>query len=195
MATIVAFQGETGAFSEVAARQFVAEPIGLLPCATFDAAVRAVVNGHADFAAIPVTNLIAGPVHAAVDAIAQFPSLEKVAELKLPIHLALLGVQGTTIDGIREVLSHGIALQQATRFFAEHPAIKGIEAHDTAGAARMVAIRRDPAAAALAATWAAKVYGLTVIAENLEDRADNVTTFVLLRRPPRDFSSGAAGAP
>ncbi|MDB4917717.1 MAG: prephenate dehydratase [Gemmatimonadetes bacterium] len=189
MATIVAFQGETGAFSEVAARQFVAEPVTLLPCATFDAAVRAVVNGHADCAAIPIFNLIAGPVHEAVDAIAAFPSLERVGELKLPIHLALMGVEGTTLDGVREVLSHGIALQQCTRFFAEHPQIVGVEAHDTAGAARMVAIRRDPSAAALAATWAATVYGLTIIAERLEDRADNVTTFVLVRRIRRDVAN------
>jgi prephenate dehydratase len=194
MTTIVAFQGETGAFSEVAARQLVAEPIALLPCATFDAAVRAVVNGHADYAAIPVTNLIAGPVHEAVDAIAAFPSLERVGEMKLPIHLTLMGVAGATLDDVREVLSHGIALQQCTRFFAEHPEITGVEAHDTAGAARMVAIRRDPSVAALAAAWAAKVYGLAIIAERLEDRADNVTTFVLLRRKPRDLSTGDSAA-
>lgn len=192
MAIIVAFQGETGAFSEVAARQLVPGEIALLPCATFDAAVRAVVNGHADFAAIPITNLIAGPVHEAVDAIAAFPSLERVGEMKLPIHLTLMGIEGATLEGVREVLSHGIALQQCTRFFANHPEIRGVEAHDTAGAARMVAIRRDPSAAALAATWAAEVYGLTVIAERLEDRSDNVTTFVLLKRRQQDFSSGAS---
>ena len=192
MATIVAFQGETGAFSEVAARQLVPGDIMLLPSVSFDAAVRAVVNGHADYAAIPIFNLIAGPVHDAVAAIAAFPSLERAGEMKLPIHLALMGVAGTTLEGVRQVLSHGIALQQCTRFFAEHPEITGVEAHDTAGAARMVAIRRDPSAAALAATWAADVYGLTVIAERLEDRLDNVTTFVLLKRKQADFANDAS---
>lgn len=182
MRPIIAFQGETGAFSEVAAERLVDDPITPLPCATFDAAVRAVVNGHADYAAIPVMNLIAGPVHEAIDALARFASLETVRELELPIHLALLGVPGTVIAEVREVLSHSIALQQCTRFLSEHPLMQPIDALDTARAARMVAIRRDPSAAAIAAPWAAKHYGLVVLAEGLEDRPDNVTQFLLVRR-------------
>ena len=182
MRPIIAFQGETGAFSELAAERLVDDPITPLPCATFDAAVRAVVNGHADYAAIPVMNLIAGPVHEAIDALARFASLETVRELELPIHLALLGVPGTVIEGVREVLSHSIALQQCARFLGDHPLMQPIDALDTARAARMVAIRRDPSAAAIAAPWAAKHYGLLVLAEGLEDRPDNVTRFVLVRR-------------
>ena len=182
MRPIVAFQGETGAFSEAAAEQLVPGEITLLPCPTFDATVRAVVNGHADFAAIPVRNLIAGPVHDALSAIGQFASIEQVGEMMLPIHLAMLGLPGARMDDITEVLSHGIALQQCRMFLARHPKIRTVEAHDTAGAARMVGIRRDPAVAAIAATWAAKHYGLTVLAERLEDRPDNVTTFTLIRR-------------
>ena len=88
MRPIVAFQGETGAFSEAAAEQLVPGPITLLPRDTFDAAVRAVVDGHADFAVLPVSNVIAGPVHAAIDALAQFPSLEHVREQPLTIAVA-----------------------------------------------------------------------------------------------------------
>jgi prephenate dehydratase len=182
---IVAFQGETGAFSERAAALLVPGQLSLLPCDTFDAAVRAVVNGEADFAVIPIENLIAGPVHAALDAMAQFTSLERVRELTLPVRLALLGLPGARIDQVREVLSHGVALKQVTRFLAEHPAIRAVEAPDTAGAARMVAIRREPSVAAIAAPWAAKHYGLTILAEGLEDRPDNGTKFVLLRRAPQ----------
>jgi hypothetical protein len=118
---IVAFQGETGAFSEVAAEELVPSPRTLLPCATFDAVVRAVVNGHADFGVLPVENLIAGPVHAALDAMAPFASIEKVAEHSLPVRMALLGLRGSQISMIREVLSHPVALLQCTRFLAEHP--------------------------------------------------------------------------
>ena len=184
MRPIVAFQGETGAFSEAAAEQLVPGPLTLFPCATFDAAVRAVVNGHADYAVIPVMNLIAGPVHAALDAMAPFASLERVGELALPVRLALLGLSGAAVPELREVLSHPVALRQCTRFLAEHPHIVAVEAHDTAGAARMVAIRRDPSVAAIAAPWAAVRYGLVVLAEGLEDRPDNTTTFVLVRRMP-----------
>ncbi|MDQ2667158.1 MAG: hypothetical protein M3Z05_14255 [Gemmatimonadota bacterium] len=182
MRPIVAFQGETGAFSEKAAEQLVPGDITLFPCASFDATVRAVVNGHADFAAIPVKNLIAGPVYDALSAIAQFSSLEHVGEMVLPIHLAMLGLPGARVEDITEVLSHGIALQQCNLFLGRHPGIRTVEAHDTAGAARMVGIRRDPSVAAIAAPWAAKHYGLTILAEGLEDRPDNVTTFTLIRR-------------
>jgi prephenate dehydratase len=180
--SIVAFQGETGAFSEVAAEELVPGPRTLLPCATFDAVVRAVVNGHADFGVLPVHNVIAGPVHAALDAMTPFASIEPVGEHTLPVRLALLGLRGARVSMIDEVLSHPVALKQCTRFLAEHPHIKVVEAHDTAGAARMVAIRRDPTVAAIAAPWAAGHYALTVLAEGLEDRPDNATRFMLIRR-------------
>ena len=186
---IVAFQGETGAFSEAAAEQLVPGPLTLLPCPTFDAAVRAAVNGHADYAVIPVHNITAGPVHEALDAIAQFASLEQIGEYSLMVRLALMGLAGTTVDGVREVLSHQMALKQCRRFLDAHPNITAIEAPDTAGAARMIAIRRDPSAAAIAAPWAAKHYGLTILAEGLEDRADNATQFLLLRRRVAETAS------
>ncbi|MEP6618233.1 MAG: prephenate dehydratase domain-containing protein [bacterium] len=188
---IVSFQGESGAFSEKAAEQLVPGPITLVPCPTFDAAVRMVVDGHADFAAIPIHNITAGPVHAAVAAIEQFNSLEKVGEYALMVRLALMSISGATVDGVREALSHEMAFKQCRRFLASHPDIAVVEAHDTAGAARLVAIRRDPTVAAIAAPWAAKHYGLTILAEGLEDRSDNATTFVLLRRK----SSIASSAP
>lgn len=179
---IVAFQGESGAFSEKAAEQLVPAPITLMPCPTFDTAVRMVVDGLADFAAIPTHNITAGPVHAALDAIARFSSLEQVGQHVLLVRLALLGIRGAPVNDIREALSHEMALKQCTRFLLAHPHIRPIEAHDTAGAARLVAIRRDPTVAAIAAPWAAKHYGLEILADGLEDRPDNATTFVLLRR-------------
>jgi len=164
----------------------VPAPRTLLPCATFDEVARAVVNGHADYGVLPVENLIAGPVHGALDALARFDSLERVRDFSLPIHLALLGLPGATVQGIRQVLSHGIALQQCTEWLWAHRLITVVEAHDTAGAARMVSIRRDPSVAAIAATWAAAHYKLVVLAEGLEDRPDNATRFVLVRRRPSD---------
>lgn len=162
----------------------VPAPRTLLPCVTFDDVARAVVNGHADFGVLPLDNLIAGPVHAALDALARYGSLERVREFTLPVHLALLGLPEATVQGIRQVLSHPVALQQCTNWLREQRLITVAEAHDTAGAARMVGVRRDPTVAAIAATWAASHYGLVVLAEGLEDRADNATRFVLVRRRP-----------
>jgi prephenate dehydratase len=181
---IVAFQGESGAFSEKAVEYLVSAPFDLLPCNTFDAATGAVVQGLADFGVIPVENLIAGPVHAALDALAGAPELEQIGEYQLPVRHALLGLAGAPIEGIREALSHQMALKQCGRFFAEHPRIRAVEAHDTAGAARLVAIRRDPTVAAIAGAWAAERYGLVVLMDGLQDHSENFTRFVLVKRKP-----------
>jgi prephenate dehydratase len=153
-----------------------------MPCRTFDDVARAVVNGQADWGVLPVENLIAGPVHGALDALSRYGSLERVREHALPVHLALLGLPGAMVKDIRFVLSHPVALKQCTKWLWAHRLISVTEAHDTAGAARMVAIRRDPSVAAIAASWAAEPYGLVVLADRLEDRPDNATRFVLVRR-------------
>ncbi len=157
-------------------------PRTLLPCATFDEVARAVVNGHADYGVLPLENLIAGPVHEAIDAVVRFASLERVREHTFPVRLALLGIPGATVEGIREILSHPVALQQCREWLCAHRLATVVEAPDTAGAARMISIRRDPTVAAIAAPWAAAQYGLVVLAEGLEDRPDNATRFVLIRR-------------
>ena len=182
MRPIVAFQGESGAFSEKAIEFLVEGPVRLLSCNTFDATTGAVVQGIADLAVIPVENLMAGPVHAALDALAAAPELEQIGEHLLPVRHALLGLAGAEIGDIREALSHEMALKQCRRFFAEHPGISAVEAHDTAGAARLVGIRRDPSVAAIAGAWAAERYGLVVIQDGLQDHADNFTRFVLVKR-------------
>ena len=187
MRPIVAFQGESGAFSEKAIEYLVEGPVRLLSCNTFDATTGAVVQGIADLAVIPVENLIAGPVHAALDALAAAPELEQIGEYQLPVRHALLGLPGATLGDIREALSHEMALKQCRRFFAEHPAIKPVEAHDTAGAARLVGIRREASVAAIAGAWAAERYGLAVIEDGLQDHSDNFTRFVLVKK------RGAAG--
>ena len=178
---VVAFQGETGAFSEAAAQQLVEGPIALLPCATFADVVRAVVDEGADYGVLPIANLIAGPVQLALDAL-EHPRLERLRELSLPIRMALLGLPDSSASKVREVLSHPVALRQCGRWLAAHPRVRVVEAPDTAGAARMVSLRRDRHAAAIAAPWAAAHYGLVVLEEGLEDRPDNATRFVLFTR-------------
>lgn len=178
---MVAFQGETGAFSEAAAEQLVDGPIALLPCRTFADVVRAVVDAGADFGVLPIENLIAGPVQGALDAL-DSPHVERIGEHLLPVRLSLLGLPDSSVAQIREVLSHPVALRQCGVWLAAHPLVRVVEAPDTAGAARMVAIRRDRHAAAIAAPWAAQHYGLVVLQDGLEDRPDNATRFVLFRR-------------
>jgi prephenate dehydratase len=132
---------------------------------------------------LPLENLIAGPVGDAIAALDD-SRLERVRELVLPVHLALLGLGDSSAAQIREVLSHPVALRQCGRWLASHVKVRVVEAPDTAGAARLVAIRGDRHAAAVAAPWAAAHYGLTILEEHLEDRRDNATRFVLVRRAP-----------
>ena len=189
MPAIVAYQGEAGAFSEGAAHQFIPGPTELLPCETFADAVAAVETGRANYAAIPVHNITAGPVRAALDALDRASGIERLREIRIHIHLALMAPAGATLDGIREVHSHLMALGQCRKFLAQHSRIRPIEAYDTAGAARLIAALADPAVGAIAAPWAAGRNGLVILAEGLEDRADNLTTFVLIQRRPESSSA------
>ncbi len=152
------------------------------------------MNGHADFGVLPLENLIAGPVLEAQEALARYASLERVREHTLPVRLALLALPGATVRGIREILSHPMALRQCTEWLWAHRLATVVEAPDTAGAARMVAIRRDSGVAAIAASWAAAQYGLVVLVEGLEDRPDNATRFVLVRRRPATAGTAPTGA-
>lgn len=174
----VGFQGEPGAFSEEALLALLpqAQPI---PRRTFGDAVRAVAEGTDEAALLPVENTLAGGVAAVFDALQEAP-LRAVREVVIPIRHALLGVPGADVERLREVRSHPVALAQCQRYFEAHPQVRAVPVHDTAGAAREVAEGGDPTVAALASRHAALPYGLSILAEDLQDRSDNQTRFLLV---------------
>lgn len=180
----VAFQGEPGAFSELAiAEQWPDDGAEAVPCPTFGDALGALFDGRAYFAVIPVENAIAGPVTVALQALAQYEGrLTQVAERRVGIHLALLALPGTALAQVTHAHSHPMALGQCRIFLARHPAITPVPEPDTAGAARMVAERKDPAHAAIAGVSAAGRYGLTVLQSHLEDVPANTTRFLVMAR-------------
>lgn len=185
----VAYQGEPGAFSEAAARSYFGPAAEPLARHTFEDVARAVAERDAAFGLLPVENTLAGAVAPAWDAIAA-AELVVIGEVVWPIEMCLLGVSGSTLDGIRRALSHPVALAQCGRFFRAHTDIAPMPAHDTAGAARHVAELRDPSAAAIAGRHAADVYGLEVLAEHIQDRPDNQTRFFVVA--PAESSEAAA---
>src|SRR5713226_2341235 len=144
--TRVAFQGEPGAFSEAAAIQLLGEWITTIPCPTFDAAFRAVPEG------------LAGAVVRVYDLLLE-SDLGIVAETILPIEHHLIGCSGTSLDDIRSVASHPMALAQCEKFFLAHPHLKRVPAEDTAGSVRDVISRGDKSAAGIAGRRAAIHYG------------------------------------
>jgi len=180
----VAFQGEPGAFSEAAAVQLLGEGIKTVPRATFDATFRAIADSAADALLVPVENTLAGSVVRVFDLLLQSP-LEICGETILPIEHHLMGVPGASIENLRSVASHPMALAQCERFFETHPAVKRVPAEDTAGSVREMMDRRDPSCGAIAGRRAAAHYGAVILRENIEDNTENFTRFVLLL-PPGD---------
>jgi prephenate dehydratase len=180
----IAYQGEPGANSDAACREMFPglEP---LPCPTFEDAFDAVTSGLADLAMIPVENSIAGRV-ADIHRLLPDSGLYIVAEHFLPIHFQLAAVPGVRLEDVRTVRSHVHALGQCRRIIRENGWTAQI-ADDTAGAAREVAERNDPVVAALTPRAAADLYGLEVLADDVEDEHHNTTRFLVLSATPREF--------
>jgi prephenate dehydratase len=175
----VAFQGEPGAFSEAAAVQLLGDGITTVPRATFEAAFAAVTEGAADALLAPVENSLAGSVVRVFDLLLE-SRLTTVAETILPIELQLIAAPNTLPGDIRSVASHPMALAQCERFFAAHPEWKRVPAEDTAGSVREALSRGDKSCAAIAGRRAAEHYHGLILAENIQDNAENFTRFVLL---------------
>jgi len=175
----VAFQGELGAFSEAAAIQLLGDRITTVPRATFDAAFKAVPEGAADALLVPVENSLAGSVVRVYDLLLE-SDLAIVAETILPIEHHLIGCPGATLQGLRSVASHPMALAQCERFFSSHPGLKRVPAEDTAGSVREALARGDKSGAAIAGRRAAEHYLGVILAEDIQDNAENFTRFVLL---------------
>jgi len=182
MKPMISFQGEPGANSHIACSQAFPdfEP---LPCPTFEDAFAAVLEDKAVLAMIPIENSIAGRV-ADIHHLLPTSGLHIVGEHFLAIHFQLMAAPGASLETIRDVYSHVHAIGQCRKIVRR----LGLRAHvagDTAGSARQVAEWGDPAKASLAPRLAAPIYGLNILAEDVEDEAHNTTRFVVLSKTPR----------
>ena len=181
MALTVAFQGDRGAFSEAAAHSLLGADLDLHPCRSFDDVFAAVTSAEAQCAVVPIENSLAGSVHRNYELLGG-AGLEIAGETLLRIRLALIAAPGVEVGEIRRVMSHPVALAQCQRFLAAHPDIEAVAAYDTAGSVRVMMEhgRRDEAA--IAGAQAAAAYGAAVLANDIEDHAENYTRFLLLCR-------------
>ncbi len=177
----VAFQGELGAFSELAIRQQWPNGATPVPCRTFPDVIASVRSGAAEYGVIPVENAIVGAVNVALDAL-RSAGIEVVerSELRVPIHLCLLAPHGASLAELRNVHSHAVALAQCRIFFARHGWLIPAPHDDTAGAARMVAELGDRTVGAVASEMAAERYNLEIIARHIEDVPANWTRFLVI---------------
>ncbi|WP_036280758.1 prephenate dehydratase [Methylocystis sp. ATCC 49242] len=189
MTKYIAYQGEPGANSDIACRDAYPH-LTPLPCTSFEDAFAAVTEGRAVLAMIPIENSIAGRV-ADIHHFLPHSGLHIVGEYFLPIHFHLMAPKRATREGLKSVYSHVHALGQCRRVIRD----LGLEAHtagDTAGAAREVSEWKDITKAALAPRLAADIYGLDILAENVEDEAHNTTRFVVLSKT-RHWAAPNAG--
>ena len=184
----IAFQGEPGANSHIAIAEAYpdAEP---MPCPTFEDALAVISSGEADLGMIPIENSVAGRV-ADIHHLLPASGLFIVGEWFLPIRHQLMAVKGTKLADIKSVESHVHALGQCRRIIRKL-GIRPIVAGDTAGSARDISERGDKSVAAIASRLAADIYGLDILAEDIEDEAHNTTRFVVLAREAKWAAQGS----
>ncbi|HXG83362.1 MAG TPA: prephenate dehydratase [Pyrinomonadaceae bacterium] len=185
----VAILGEHGSFSEEAAIRLLGETCKPVPRPTFESVFTAIGEKSADYILVPLENSLVGSVHRCYDLLLE-SSLSIAAEIIHPISHFLIGCPGASLESVKTVESHPVALAQCERFFAAHPHIERVSADDTASSVRRAVEERNPAKAAIGARRAANIYGGVILREHLEDNPENYTRFVLLASEPSVSNRG-----
>jgi prephenate dehydratase/chorismate mutase/prephenate dehydratase len=176
---LAGFQGEHGAYSEVAARKYDGKMVAI-PCPEFLDVFEGVAKNQFDCGVVPVENSLAGAVTQVNDLLVE-TDLKIVGEVKVPVHHCLLALPDTDYREIKVVYSHPMAISQCRGFIARNK-LEPRPYYDTAGAAMMLANERPKAAAAIASKLCAEIYDLDVLKENIEDHESNYTRFVVLSK-------------
>ena len=179
---IIAFQGESGAYSDLACRECFPD-FQTLPCRSFEVAFEAVREGRALYGMIPIENSTAGRV-ADIHHLLPEGGLHIIGEHFQPIHHQLMALPTASMDSIKTVHSHVQALSQCAQFLRSKNLTPMTEA-DTAGSAAKLAKNGDNSQAALASRLAAEIYGLKILQADVEDTDHNTTRFVILSRTPQ----------
>jgi len=183
--SIVAFQGENGAYSQEAIYQVFGPDVETMPCRSFEGIFEAVEGGKADYGALPVENSTAGSINQAYDLLLE-RDLKIWQESHFRVRHCLLANRGVSIEDIRRVHSHPQALAQCERYLSNR-GLESVVAYDTAGSARELAANPQPDEAAIASRLSAELYDLEILDVGIEDLPFNYTRFFFLsdQEPPR----------
>ena len=175
----VVFQGVEGAYSYAAMRAYFSDAINSYHVKTFRDAMEEVASGQADYAVLPIENSTAGAVNEIYDLLVEFENYI-VGETIIPIKNTLSGLPGTDISEIERVYSKVEALMQASHFLGEHGDWQQISVANTALAAKKILEDQDKHQAAVCSAYAASVYGLSVLADSINDEKNNSTRFIVI---------------
>jgi prephenate dehydratase len=183
--TIVAYQGEIGAYSEEGAQALFPDALHT-PLSSIRKVFEAVEVGRADCGLVPIDNSQAGSINETYDLLLRH-GLHLVGETVVRVNHCLLGLEGATIDDLAEIVSHPQAIAQCEEFL--NSLGKSIRAeYDTAGAAKRIGEEKLERTGAIASRRAAKLYGLSVLAERIQTYPDNYTRFGALSRRPESLA-------
>ncbi|HVN25064.1 MAG TPA: prephenate dehydratase [Syntrophorhabdales bacterium] len=177
--SIIGFQGEHGAYSEVAAHAY-APALASIPCGSFHDVFRFVETGQLDFGIVPVENSLEGAITEVNDLLID-SDLKIVGEATIPVHHCLLALPEQDYREIRAVYSHPQALGQCRAFISRHK-LEARPFYDTAGAAAMLREQKPAATGVIASGLCAELYNLEILKENVEDHTSNRTRFIVLAR-------------
>jgi prephenate dehydratase len=193
---VVVYQGEPGAFSEEAVLSFFGDgpDIERTAVPSWRAVFEAVAERSATAGVIAIESSLAGTIRETYDLLAEFypRDVRIVGEVAVPVRLALLALPGQSIESIDRVYSHGQALVQADAFLRSRD-WEVMTTYNTAGAARTIAERHERRAAAIASPRVAELYGLEILANDIQAGADNRTRFAVLATPPAGAEWTASG--
>lgn len=176
----IAYQGEPGAFSEVAAT-LVRRDAECVPCRTFADVFAAVARGSVTYGVIPIENSIGGSIHQNYDLLLEH-ELPIVGEVQVRIVHNLLALPGTRLEEVRRVYSHPQALAQCEQFLRTLSDVEIVATYDTAGSAKLIRDHEWRDAAAIASERAAEIFGLAVLRAAIQDFAENITRFLVIGR-------------
>jgi chorismate mutase/prephenate dehydratase len=176
----IAFQGEIGAYSELAVYKHFGSNVQVKPCTLFSDVFRSVDIGEVDYGVVPVENSIEGSVNQVYDLFMEY-DLKVCGEVILKIEHCLIANLNATLDSIKVVYSHPQALGQCISFL-ERSGYKPIPTYDTAGSVKLIKEQGVTDAAAIASERAAQIYGMKILKRNISDNPDNYTRFFVLSK-------------
>ncbi|XP_023517314.1 arogenate dehydratase/prephenate dehydratase 1, chloroplastic-like [Cucurbita pepo subsp. pepo] len=177
----VAYQGSPGSYSEIAAMKAYPK-CETVPCDDFEAAFKAVELWLVEKAVLPIENSVGGSNHRNYDLLLRH-RLHIAGEVQLQVNHCLLGLQGVRKEELKNVLSHPHAFDQCEMTLSGFGVMR-INSEDTATAAQIVASSGKRDTGAIASARAAEIYGLNILAENVQDNDNNITRFLILAREP-----------
>ena len=179
----VAIQGIAGSFHDIAAREyFKDEEIEIVPCETFAQVFQTMKSDTSLISLVAIENTIAGSL-LQNHQLLKNSGLKIAGEHKLRIKHNLVAIAGQSVEDIKEVYSHPIALMQCGEFLGQNKGIKAIEYDDTASSAKMIAELNETGKAAICGEEAAQIYGLEILAKGIETNKRNFTRFLVLADP------------